>query len=92
MPVTVKDDSCGLLSAFKSTTTFVKEDTNSNLQRPLQSNKGNITCSMCAQSTTMKHCNGQSEPVTINNHCSENIRDVNSINNGGITYSTQLTF
>lgn len=42
---------------------------------------------MCAQSTT-KHCNGQTEPV---NHCSE-IRDVNSINKGGLTYNTQLTF
>lgn len=88
----VKDDTCGLLPAFKSTTatTIFKEDTNSNLQRTLQNNKGGSNaCSMCAQSTT-KHCNGQIEPI-VNNHCSE-IRDVNSINNGGLTYNTQLTF
>lgn len=55
----VKDDTCGLLSAFKSTTTTTfKEDTNSNLQRTLQNNKDDNMCTMCAQSTTTKHCNG----------------------------------
>lgn len=90
---TTKDDTCGLLSAFKSTTTTFKEDTNSNLQKTLQHNKGNNACSMCAQSAVAtKHCNGQTESSVINNHCSE-IRDVNSINNkGGLTYNTQLTF